>query len=140
MPSFNKITIVGHMGRDPETKYSEGGTAICTFSVATSEKRKDQQETTTWFRVSCFNKTAGFVQQYGGKGALVFVEGRLSMNEYTDRDGKTRTTLEVKADNVQMLGGKGDRAEAATASSPAKAAMSAQTPASAPPTDEDIPF
>ena len=142
MPSFNKITIVGHMGRDPETKYSGAGNAFCAFSVATSEKRKgkngEQQESTTWFRVTCFNKTAEFVQQYGAKGALVYVEGRLRQDEYTDKDGKTRTTLEVAADSVQMLGGKGERAEAATAPSPAKAAMNAQVPA--PPTDDEIPF
>ncbi len=108
MPSFNRLTIVGHLGRDPELKYTPQGTAVANFSIATTEKRKgngETTETTTWFRVTVFGKQAEIAQQYLGKGKLVYVEGRLKLNEYTDRDGNRRSSLEVTADNFQMLGG-----------------------------------
>ncbi len=107
MPSFNKITLLGHLGRDVETRYLPDGTAVANFSVATSEKRKDRdgeaRETTTWFRCSVFGKLAELCGQYLGKGSLVYVEGRLSQNEYTDRDGNRRTSLEVRATEVRFL-------------------------------------
>lgn len=101
MGSFNKITVVGYLGRDPEIRYLADGTAICNFSVATTEKRKDAtgepRETTTWFRVSVFGRQADACNQYLSKGSQVFVEGRLSQQEYTDRDGNNRASLEVRA-------------------------------------------
>jgi single-strand DNA-binding protein len=107
MPSFNKITILGHLGRDVETRYLPDGTAVASFSVATSEKRKDRngdyQETTTWFRCTVFGKQAELCGQYLSKGSQVYVEGKLSQNEYTDKDGNKRTSLEVKATDVQFL-------------------------------------
>lgn len=107
MGSFNKITVVGYLGRDPEIRYLADGTAICNFSVATTEKRKDAtgepRETTTWFRVSVFGRQADACNQYLSKGSQVFVEGRLSQQEYTDRDGNNRASLEVRANDVQFL-------------------------------------
>lgn len=107
MPSFNKITIVGHLGRDPEVRYLPDGTAVASFSMATSEKRKDRngeaQDVTTWFKVTVWGKQGEMVSQYLAKGSLAYVEGRLSLNEYSDKDGNKRTSLEVRADNVQFL-------------------------------------
>lgn len=107
MPSFNKITILGHLGRDVETRFLPDGTAVASFSVATSEKKKDRsgeaQDVTTWFRVSAFGKLAELCGQYLAKGSLAYVEGRLSQNEYTDKDGNRRTSLEVRASEVQFL-------------------------------------
>lgn len=134
MPSFNKLIIVGHLGRDPELKYSGAGSAFCSFSVATSEKKRgrdgEQQEVTTWFRVTAFGKTAEFVNQYCAKGALVYVEGRLRMEEYTDKDGNKRHSLEVSADNVQSLASKGEQGQAETPAPRAatQAARQAQAP------------
>lgn len=112
MASFNKIVIVGYLGRDPELRYTPQGTAVCNFSIATTEKRKDKsgesQDATTWFRVSVWGKQAELVNQYLSKGKQVFVEGRLRQDEYTDRDGNKRQTLEVFASDVQFLGSKGD--------------------------------
>lgn len=107
MGSFNKCTVVGYLGRDPEIRYLADGTAICNFSVATTEKRKDQtgepREITTWFRVAVFGRQADACNEYLSKGSQVYVEGRLSLNEYTDRDGNQRTSLEVRATDVQFL-------------------------------------
>jgi len=105
--SFNKIIIVGNLGRDPELRYTPQGTAVCNFSVATNERRRDkageQQDVTTWFRVNAWGRQAENVSKYLSKGRRVYVEGRLHVEEWTDRDGKQRYTLEVNASDVQFL-------------------------------------
>ena len=105
--SFNKIIIVGNLGRDPELRYTPQGTAVCNFSVATNERRRDkageQQDVTTWFRVNAWGRQAENVSKYLSKGRRVYVEGRLHVEEWQDRDGKTRYTLEVNASDIQFL-------------------------------------
>jgi single-strand DNA-binding protein len=105
--SFNKIIIVGNLGRDPELSYTPQGTAVCKFSVATNERRRDkageQQDITTWFRVTVWGKQAENVSRYLSKGRKVYLEGRLHMEEWTDREGKPRQTLEVNASDVQFI-------------------------------------
>jgi single-strand DNA-binding protein len=105
--SFNKIIIVGNLGRDPELRYTPQGTAVCNFSVATNERRRDkageQQDVTTWFRVNAWGRQAENVSKYLSKGRRVYVEGRLHVEEWNDRDGKTRYTLEVNASDIQFL-------------------------------------
>lgn len=117
MASFNKITIVGNLGRDPELKYTPQGSAICNLSVATTERRKDKQgeaqEITTWFRVTVWGKQAELCEQYLTKGRQVYIEGRLRAEEYTDREGNKRQSLEVNASDVQFIGAKGDRSDSA---------------------------
>ncbi len=112
MASFNKIILIGHLGRDQEMRYTPQGTAVSNFSIATSEKRKDRsgemQEITTWFRVSLWGKQAEAVGQYLTKGKQVYVEGRLRTEEFTDREGNKRISLEVTASDIQLLGSKGD--------------------------------
>ena len=107
MASFNKITIVGYLGRDPEIRYTSQGTAVCDFSVATTERRKDKtgemQELTTWFRVSLFGRQAEIAHQYLAKGRQVYIEGTLSQREWTGNDGVTRTGLEVRGSDIQFL-------------------------------------
>jgi single-strand DNA-binding protein len=105
--SFNKITIVGNLGRDPELRYTPQGSAVCNFSVATNEKKRDKagemQDVTTWFRVTLWNKQAENASKYLTKGSPVYVEGRLRIEEWTDRDGKNRFTLEVNATDMQFI-------------------------------------
>jgi single-strand DNA-binding protein len=100
------------LGRDQETRYTPQGTAVSNFSLATTERRKDksgeQQDITTWFRVSLWGKQAENIGQYLLKGRQVYVEGRLRTEEYTDRDGNKRMSLEVSATDVQLLGSKGE--------------------------------
>ncbi len=121
--SFNKITIVGYLGRDPELKTTPQGTALCKFSVATTERKKgatgEQEELTTWFRVTVWGRQAELANEYLSKGRQVYVEGRLRVEEYTDREGNTRSSLEVNATDLQFLGQRNEaNAPAATASVP----------------------
>ncbi len=113
--SFNKITIVGNLGKDPELRYTPQGEAVCNISVATSEKRRDKngemQDTTTWFRITLWRKQAENASKYLTKGSPIYIEGKLRIEEWTDRDGKNRYTLEVQATDMQFLGG-GGRGEA----------------------------
>ena len=105
--SFNKIIIIGNLGRDPELSYTPQGTAVCKFSVATNERRRDkageQQDITTWFRVTCWGKQAENVSRFLSKGRKVYLEGRLHVEEWTDREGKPRQSLEVNASDVQFI-------------------------------------
>ena len=140
--SFNKIILVGNLGRDPELRYTTQGTPVCSFSLATNEKRKDKtgepQDITTWFRVTLWGRQAETASQYLTKGRPVYIEGRLRVEEWTDRDGKQRHTLEVHATDMQFIGGgRGDDAAAA----PARTQQTAEPAASdVEITDDDIPF
>lgn len=151
MASFNKIIIVGYLGRDPELRYTTSGTPVCDFSVATTERRKDKsgemQEVTTWFRVSLFGRQAEIASQYLTKGRQVYVEGQLSQREWTDKEGAARTSLEVRGNDIQFLSPmtEGDqpqpaaaKATAASASEPAKRSSSRQKSVRV--EEDDIPF
>jgi single-strand DNA-binding protein len=110
--SFNKITIVGYLGRDPELRYTPQGTAVCKLSVATTERRKNaagnSEEHTTWFRVSVWGRQAELANEYLARGRQVYLEGRLRLEEYTDREGNPRISPEVNATDIQFLGQRGD--------------------------------
>jgi single-strand DNA-binding protein len=107
--SFNKIILVGNLGRDPELRYTPQGTPVCDFSMATNERRKDKggemQDVVTWFRITMWGRMAETASQYLTKGRQVYIEGRLRLEEWKDRDGKDRTTLEVHATDMQFIGG-----------------------------------
>ena len=145
--SFNKIILVGNLGRDPELRYTPQGTPVCSFTLATNERRRDRtgesQDTTTWFRVTLWGKQAETASQYLTKGRPIYVEGRLRVEEWTDRDGRSRQTLEVHATDMHFIGTRGD--EAVTQNSrPSSGASSPSSNAPEPPdadvTDDDIPF
>jgi single-strand DNA-binding protein len=140
--SFNKITIVGNLGKDPELRYTPQGTPVCSFTVATNERRKDRagemQDATTWFRVTLWGRQAETASQYLTKGRPIYVEGRLRVEEWMDRDGKQRYTLEVHATDMQFLGG--GRGEEAAASAPPAAKGSTNEQPEAELSDDDIPF
>ena len=149
MSSFNKITIIGHLGRDPVLRYTPQGTAVCDFSIATSERRSggsgggDSQDITTWFKITLWGKQAEVANQYLSKGKQVYIEGRLRQTEYTDREGMKRTSLEVNATDIQFLGARAEEGQqAAPAARPATAAPAAPSANQADhqPSDEDIPF
>jgi single-strand DNA-binding protein len=114
--SFNKITIVGYLGRDPELRYTPQGTALCKMSIATTEKRKnvagETEEHTTWFRVTAWGRQAELANEYLAKGRQVYVEGRLRLEEYTDREGQKRFSAEVSATEIQFLGHRTDSPDA----------------------------
>ncbi len=137
--SFNKITLVGNLGRDPELRYTPQGTPVCTFSMATNERRKDKsgemQDHTTWFRVTLWGRQAETASQYLTKGRPIYIEGRLRVEEWTDRDGKARYTLEVHATDMQFIGGRTEEAMAARA--PASEPVAVEQPEIP---DDDVPF
>jgi single-strand DNA-binding protein len=119
MSSFNKITIVGYLGRDPELKYTQQGTAVCSISVATTERRKnaagEYEDHTTWFRITLWNRHAELANEYLAKGRQVYIEGRLRQEEYTDREGNIRTSIEVTATEMQFLRRRDDSVQPASA-------------------------
>jgi single-strand DNA-binding protein len=139
--SFNKIILIGNLGRDPELRYTPQGTPVCSFTVATNEKRKDRagetQDFTTWFRVTLWGRQAETASQYLTKGRPIYVEGKLRLEEWTDRDGKQRHTLEVHATDMQFIGG-GRADEGGTTIS--KPSTTDQAPSDADLSDDDIPF
>lgn len=136
MASFNKIVIVGYLGRDPELKYTPTGTAVCKFSIATTERKKnavgDSEEITTWFRVTVWNKLAEIANEYLSKGKQVYVEGRLRITEYVDKEGNKRFSAEVTAMDLQFLSKK-DEGGDSSAGTPEKVAQAALA-------EDDIPF
>jgi single-strand DNA-binding protein len=139
--SFNKITIVGNLGRDPELRYTPQGTPVCSFTVATNERRKDRagemQDSTTWFRVTLWGRQAETASQYLTKGRPIYVEGRLRVEEWTDRDGRQRYTLEVHATDMQFIGGgRGDESAGTTQARSGGASEQPEAELS----DDDIPF
>lgn len=110
--SFAKVTIVGNLGRDPETKYTQNGTLIISFTMAAQGRfRSGQEPTTTWFRVSAFGqqaeRLATMVERgYIAKGKLLYVEGQLEENTFTGNDGQERKSLEVTLSDWQFVGGR----------------------------------
>lgn len=133
MPSYNKIMIMGHLGRDPELRYTQSGKAVANFTVAASDKYGGEEHT-EWFRVVVWEKQAESCSQYLTKGSPVFVEGRVQTREWENKNGEMQRTMEVVAQRVQFLGSKKDRTEEPGAS-PAP-----EKPFPKPTADDDIPF
>lgn len=149
--SFNKIIIVGNLGRDPELRYTPQGTAVCDFSMATNERKRDKsgefQEVATWFRITLWRNQAENAAKYLKKGSQVYIEGRLSIEEWTDRDGNSRQTLAVQASDMHFLGGRGEGSSMSESGEPEFAGPASSEPQSssapatrAPANDDDIPF
>jgi single-strand DNA-binding protein len=154
--SVNKVILVGRLGRDPETRYTSAGQAVCNFTLATDETYKDRngerQKRTEWHKIVVWAKQAEIAQQYLHKGSLIFVEGRIQTRQWDDREGQKRTTVEIVATNFRMLGGRGEGGMAAGAGAgagagggeiepqAAAAAAGAEDLPSPEISDEDIPF
>lgn len=150
--SVNKVILVGRLGKDPETRYTSSGQAVCNFSLATDETFKDRagerQKRTEWHRIVVWAKQAEIAQQYLHKGSLIYLEGRIQTRQWDDREGQKRTTVEIVATNFRMLGGRGDASAAAAGAGAGAGAdadvqaspVAAEDAPSAEPSDEDIPF
>ncbi|MGY0799126.1 single-stranded DNA-binding protein [Lysobacter sp. A286] len=154
---INKAILVGNLGNDPETKYTQGGMAITKISLATSSSRKDkdgqQIERTDWHRVTFFGKLGEIAGEYLRKGSQVYIEGSIRYDKYTGQDGVEKYFTEIIADEMQMLGGRGeggggggDRSErpsrpAASSEAPRREAGPAKSnDFGADFADDDIPF
>jgi single-strand DNA-binding protein len=110
MAGVNKVIIIGNLGKNPELKYTQGGTAVASFSVATSEEWKDKntgakQEKTEWHNVVAWKGLAEICGKYLHKGSKVYIEGKLQTREWKDRDGNKRYNTEVNVLDMEMLGG-----------------------------------
>lgn len=112
MGSVNKVILIGNLGKDPEVRHLEGGVAVARFPMATSETFKDKngerQEKTEWHNVTLWRGLAEVAEKYLRKGQSVFIEGKLQTRKYTDKEGVERYSTEIVADNMTMLGGKGE--------------------------------
>lgn len=107
---INKVIIVGNLGADPEVRHTGGGTAVCSFNVATSESWTDKQsgekqERTEWHRVKMFGRLAEIAGEYLKKGRQVYIEGSLRTDKYTDKQGVEKYSTDIIANEMQMLGG-----------------------------------
>ncbi|HEU5423317.1 MAG TPA: single-stranded DNA-binding protein [Nitrolancea sp.] len=105
---LNKIMLIGHVGREPEMRYTPSGKPVTEFSLAVNRRRRGSEgeatDETDWFRIIAWDRLAEIVDQYVTKGRQVYVEGRLQIRRYTDREGQERTAVEVVANDLQMLG------------------------------------
>jgi single-strand DNA-binding protein len=113
MASFAQTIIIGNLGRDPEGRFLASGDAVSNFSVAVTESWKDKnsgekRENTTWYRVNAFGKLAEICNQYLKKGSQVQIVGKMVSRDWEDKDGVKKTSWELKADQMVMLGGKQD--------------------------------
>ena len=145
---YQKLTIVGNVGRDPEMKYLPDGTAVTSFSMATNRSWNDSRtgervKETTWFRISVFGRRAEVANEYIKKGSKLLVDGRLSVDKntggprvWTAQDGTVRASFEVRADDFAFLGGRDDNAGGGNYSGGAPA-QAAQPQAIE---EDDIPF
>lgn len=110
--SFNKIIIVGNLGRDPELRYTPQGVAVASFTMATNERRRDKSgelnDVTTWFKITLWRQQAENAAKYLTKGSPVYIEGRLRIEEWTDRENNNRYTLDVQASEMQFIGSRSD--------------------------------
>jgi single-strand DNA-binding protein len=147
MSSLNKVMLIGRLGKDPDIRYTQDGSPVANFSLATSEmwtdKNGTRQERTEWHNIVAWRKLADLSKRYLAKGRQVYVEGRLQTREWDDRDGNKRRTTEVVASQMVLLGSRPEGGEAASAPSPVpyRAPAEAEEPSGgAGITDDDIPF
>jgi len=140
--SVNKVILVGNLGKDPEVRFTNSGSAVARLSVATSEVWNDRdgnrQERTEWHNVVVWGKQGENCGQYLAKGRQVYVEGSIRTRSYDDKSGNKRYVTEVVAQRVQFLGGGGGTRLAQQAES--APADDAQSGGGQPPIDDDVPF
>ena len=145
--SYNKVLLIGNVGRDPEVRHLESGASVATFTLATTERYKDRngqyQDQTEWHNIVCWRNLADLSQNYINKGSQIFVEGKIRTRSWTDQTGQKRYTTEIVADNIRLLGKRGDNQQhAAAAAQPAgqsqQYAPTNDFPAEDP--SDDLPF
>jgi single-strand DNA-binding protein len=149
MGSVNKVILVGNLGRDPEVRFTQGGSPVANFTLATNEVWNDKagarQERTEWHRVVAWGKTAEIARDHLAKGKQVYIEGSLQTRQWEDRDGNKRSTTEIKANRLVLLGraeggagfeGRGGGGETRSTGAPSAEPVGDEGP----PPDEDIPF
>lgn len=144
MAGVNKVLLIGRLGRDPEVRYTQDGTAIANFSIATSEEWKDKktgekQERTEWHRIVAFRRLGEICGEYLSKGRQVYIEGRLQTRDWQDKDGNKRYTTEIIASQMRMLGSR-DMADNSGGGSGFRKNEMPPGPEFSGSQDDDIPF
>lgn len=143
----NKVILIGHLGADPEVRYTASGSPVANFRIATTDtwndKNGQKQERTEWHRIVAWAKLGELAGEYLSKGRQVYVEGRLQTRQWDDRDGNKKYTTEIVATQITFLGGRGDapagpRREAPEGRAPEGEANFEYGPP--PMTDDDVPF
>jgi single-strand DNA-binding protein len=140
--SVNKVILIGRLGKDPELKYTAGGTPMARFTLATDEGFKDrsgeQQKRTEWHTIIAWGKLAEICGEYLTKGKQVYIEGSIRSRQWEDQSGNKRTSYDIVARQMTMLGSRADSERPAQTVKPDQAA--AEPPPEPEITDEDIPF
>lgn len=135
---INKVILIGNLGADPEVRYSQNGTAVANFRVATTETWKKQdgtkEEQTEWHRIVAFARLGEICGEYLAKGSKVYIEGRLQTRKWDDKDGNTRYITEVVAREMKMLSSRG------AGSSDSGGGQNEEPPFPEPPMGDDVPF
>jgi single-strand DNA-binding protein len=136
MAGVNKAILIGNLGSDPQLRHTPSGMAVANFNIATTEqwtsKTGERNERTEWHRIVCWGRLAEICNEYLTKGRQVYIEGRIQTREWEDRDGKKRTTTEIVAQTLQMLGRPGERpAEVPAAGGPPSARAAYPVPGAA---------
>lgn len=149
--SLNSVTLIGHLGKDPESRTTKSGVHTATFSLATTSKKKvngEWQDKTEWHRCVCFDSSADFATKYLTKGRLVCVQGSIEYSKYTDKNGVERTSVDIVCNKVQALGRGDDSGQSRPAAGNTRTQANTQTRTQSAPddsgfgggVDDDIPF
>jgi single-strand DNA-binding protein len=111
MSSLNRVILLGNLGKDPEVRYTQGGTTVANLRIATNERRPDGsggwKDETEWHSVVLFGKQADLAKQYLSKGRTVLIEGSLRTRQWQDKEGQKRWSTEIVAQNMRFVGGRG---------------------------------
>ena len=138
---LNKAILIGHLGRDPEVRYTPSGVAVANFSIATSEtwtnKDGEKETRTEWHRIVAFGRLGEICGEYLSKGRQIYIEGRIQTRDWEDREGIKRYTTEIVASQMLMLGARDQAESARSDDAPSPDFSSTQVPAQ---DDDDIPF
>ena len=138
MRGINKVILIGHLGKDPEVRRLENGGVVANFTLATTEAYKDKTgnrvEQTEWHNIAVWNKSAEIAEKYLKKGSLIYLEGKITSREYTDKDNVKRRFYEIRTDRFNMLDRKPEGATATAGGSANEADIVTDEPV------DDLPF
>lgn len=144
MASLNKVMLIGNLGKDPEIRYTSDGTPVASFSLATGESWTDKsgtrQERTEWHNIVAWKQLAEISKRYLTKGRQVYIEGRITTREWSDKDGNKRRTTEVVANQMVLLGSRPQGMEMAAGAPLSKSSEPTEPFGDGGITDDDIPF
>ena len=145
MAGINKVILVGNLGKDPEVRYLEGGTAVANFPIATSETYKDRNSgekktNTEWHNIVLWRGLAEIAEKYLKKGSQVYIEGKLRTRQWQDKDGNNRYSTEIIGDSLQMLGRKDENSSGTSSANTTEAAPSTPEIDNSSNEVDDLPF